>query len=104
MCVYSASSCEEIVSLPILRAWISTWRYRESRAATPSDSRSPSIGAPSATAPAASDALPSALMGAEYPSCAIESEGNPKRAGSQTSSRRSSPSTSTTGIRSRNAA
>src|SRR5215204_6057467 len=42
MWVYSASSWEEMVSLPILRAWISTCRYRESRAATPNESRSPS--------------------------------------------------------------
>src|SRR3954447_16212617 len=30
-----------MVSLPIFLAWVSTWRYRESRAATPSDRRSP---------------------------------------------------------------
>src|SRR5215210_3209135 len=50
MWVYSASSCEEIVSFPILRAWIRTWRYRDSRAATPSESRSPSVNRSRGTA------------------------------------------------------
>src|SRR5580704_16192209 len=34
-CVKSASSCELIVSLPILRACVNTIRYRDRRAATP---------------------------------------------------------------------
>ena len=40
MFVYSAISCEEIRSLPILRACVSTWRYRLRRAATPTVKRS----------------------------------------------------------------
>ena len=31
---------EEIRDFPIFRAWVSTWRYRESRAATPTVRRS----------------------------------------------------------------
>src|SRR5215467_11069375 len=40
MLVYSAISCEEIRVLPILRACVSTWRYRDRRAATPTFKRS----------------------------------------------------------------
>src|SRR5919109_3257165 len=40
MFVYSAISCEEIRCLPIFRACVSTWRYRDRRAATPTVSRS----------------------------------------------------------------
>ena len=41
MFVYSLISCEEMRSLPILRAWMSTRRYWDRRAATPTVSRSP---------------------------------------------------------------
>src|SRR5215813_9590452 len=40
MFVYSAISWEEILVLPILRACVSTWRYRDRRAATPTFRRS----------------------------------------------------------------
>src|SRR5262249_48167335 len=40
MFVYSAISWEEILVLPILRACVSTWRYRDRRAATPTFKRS----------------------------------------------------------------
>ena len=40
MFVYSLISCDEIRSLPIFFAWVSTWRYRLRRAATPTVSRS----------------------------------------------------------------
>src|SRR5262245_18092597 len=40
MFVYSAISCDEIRSVPILRAWVRTWRYRLRRAATPTVRRS----------------------------------------------------------------
>src|SRR5512146_3259442 len=40
MFVYSAISCEEILVLPIFRACVSTWRYRDRRAATPTFKRS----------------------------------------------------------------
>jgi len=37
---YSAISCDEILVLPIFRACVSTWRYRDRRAATPTFKRS----------------------------------------------------------------
>src|SRR5215475_12508658 len=40
MFVYSAISCEEILVFPIFRACVSTWRYRDRRAATPTFKRS----------------------------------------------------------------
>src|SRR5262252_10257555 len=40
MFVYSAISWEEIRVLPIFRACVSTWRYRDRRAATPTFKRS----------------------------------------------------------------
>src|SRR4249920_2248209 len=40
MFVYSEISCDEIRSLPIFRAWVSTWRYLLRRAATPTVRRS----------------------------------------------------------------
>src|SRR6201986_1488013 len=40
MFVYSAISCEEIRVFPIFRACVSTWRYRDRRAATPTFRRS----------------------------------------------------------------
>src|SRR5215218_3321212 len=82
MWVYSASSCEEIVSLPIFRAWIRTWRYRDRRAATPSDSCSPSPRRPSSTVAAVPEGppvAPSTLMVGEYPSCGPESKRQPHR-------------------------
>src|SRR5512135_827811 len=40
MFVYSAISWEEILVFPIFRACVSTWRYRDRRAATPTFKRS----------------------------------------------------------------
>jgi hypothetical protein len=40
MFVYSAISCEEMRDFPIFRACVSTWRYRDRRAATPTFKRS----------------------------------------------------------------
>ena len=40
MFVYSAISCDEIRVFPIFRACVSTWRYRDRRAATPTFKRS----------------------------------------------------------------
>src|SRR3954452_17447447 len=40
MFVYSAISWEEILVFPIFRACVSTWRYRDRRAATPTVKRS----------------------------------------------------------------
>src|SRR6185312_12948371 len=58
MWVYSESSCEEIVSRPILRACVRTCRYRERRAATPSERRSPSTGSPAAWISSITSAMP----------------------------------------------
>src|SRR5688572_8843873 len=46
MFVYSEISCDEIRSLPILRAWVRTWRYRLRRAATPTVRRSVTCSPP----------------------------------------------------------
>ena len=40
MFVYSAISCDEMRVFPIFRACVSTWRYRDRRAATPTFKRS----------------------------------------------------------------
>src|SRR4029079_18321557 len=48
MFVYSAISCHEIRDLPILRACVSTWRYRLRRAATPTPKRSATTTSPKA--------------------------------------------------------